>query len=413
MSKASELWERSIRPEWVLLLWCARVSPDTLQSRRIEALLHKDLDWQYLVRTARRHSVMPLLYQSLVTLCPTEVPEAPLNQLRQHFHNNARRNFFLTGELFRCLHELNSHSIPAIPYKGPVLAASAYGDFALRQFDDLDFLLHEGDILRAKALLIAQGYRPELHLNKVQEMAYLRSQSAHKLVRDEETLIVELHWRITEDYFSFPLDPEQLWERLEPVSLAGKEVQTLSAEDLLLILCVHGTKHCWERLGWICDVARLIHVCAELDWDWIIQQAVALGAERMLLLGVFLAHKLLGATLPAVIWKRIGNDIAVKSLAEQAQRWLLQDPARPPGMMKASSFHLKARERWQDRLRYAIRLATTPTTGDWDLQLPPALFPLYYLRRPFRLIGTYAPLLWKRRHASPLGRAEDPLTPRE
>lgn len=413
MSAASELWEGSIRPEWELLLWCVRVSSDALQARRIEALLHKELDWQYLLRTALRHSVMPLLYQSLVALCPAGVPETPLNQLRQYFRDNARRNFFLTGELFRCLHELHSHNIPAIPYKGPVLAASAYGDFALRQFDDLDFLLHESDILRAKELFIAQGYRPEFHLNHAQEMAYLRSQSAYKLVRDEETIIVELHWRIVEDYFSVPLNPEQLWERLEPISLAGKEVRTISAEDLLLILCVHGTKHCWERLGWVCDVARLIHTRSEMDWDQVIRQATALGAERMLFLGLFLAHELLGTTLPAVIWKRIEDDITVKSLAEQVQRWLLRGSAQPPGIVEVSLFHLKARERWQDKVRYATRLSITPTAGDWNLRLPPALFPLYYLLRPFRLIGTYAPLLWKRRPTPSLGKADTTLMTRE
>lgn len=385
------------RPEWELLLCAVRTDSEATQAERMEALLQKSLDWQYLVQAALRHSVMPLLYKSLVALCPSRVPEASLAQLQMHFRNNARRNFFLTGELFRCLYWLNDHGIPAVPYKGPLLAASAYGDFALRQFDDLDLLLHESDVLKAKELLTGQGYRAEFQLNSAQEAAYLRSQSAHKLMRDEGTLIVELHWRIVEDYFSFPLDPEHLWERLEPVSLAGKEVQTISAEDLLLILCVHGTKHCWERLGWICDVARLIHTHAEMDWDWIIRQAAALGVERMLFLGVLLAHNLIGATLPEAVLKRMQSDAAAKSLAQQAQRQILQDTGEPPGVLATSLFHLRARERWQDRVRYSIRLVVTPTPGDWAFaQLPSPLFPLYYLLRPFRLIRAYTPSLVKR-----------------
>ncbi|MBC7232587.1 MAG: nucleotidyltransferase family protein [Chloroflexi bacterium] len=389
-------WEESIRPEWELLLYCARVSPDALQER-VGALLHEGLDWAYLIQTALRHSTMPLLYQRLATLCPAKIPDKPLTQLQAHFRNNARRNFFLTGELLRCLHWLNSHGILAVPYKGPLLAAAAYGDFALRQFDDLDILLHEGDVVKARHLLVSQGYLPEFQLNRAQEAAYLRSQSAYKLVRDEGTLIIELHWRIVEDYFTFPLDPEQLWERLEPAPLAGKEVQTLSAEDLLLILCVHGTKHCWARLGWVCDVARLIHTRQEMDWEQIIGQANALGAERMLFLGLFLAHDLLGAALPEAVWKRMQGDTAAKSLAKQVKMQILRDTGEPPGILEASLFHLKARERWRDRVRYSIRLAITPTPGDWaSVSLPSALFPLYYLLRPFRLVGAYAPLLAKR-----------------
>nr|MBC7245809.1 nucleotidyltransferase family protein [Chloroflexota bacterium] len=397
MSAFDELQGVSICPEWALLLCCAHVNEGFERAERIKILLQKKLDWEYLIRTALRHSMMPLLYQSLATTCPEAIPAAPLAQLQEHFRNNARRNFFLTGELFQILHWLDEHSIPAVPYKGPVLAASVYGDFALRQFDDLDFLVHEWDVMKARELLTAQGYRPEFQLNRAQEVAYLRSQSAHKLIRHEAMCIVELHWRIAEDYFSFPLAPERLWERLESVPLAGREVQTFSAEDLLLILCVHGTKHCWARLGWVCDLARLIGARHELDWDCVVKQAVALGAKRMLFLGLFLAHELLGVALPKALLKGIQSDGATILLARQVKEQILRDTKEEPRVMESCLFHLKAKERWQDRVRYCIRLAVTTTPGDWALvRLPSSLFPLYYLLRPFRLVGAYASLLWKR-----------------
>jgi len=43
--------------------------------------------------------------------------------------------------------------LPAIPYKGPVLAESAYGDVALRNFGDLDFLISPVDFGQAKQAL--------------------------------------------------------------------------------------------------------------------------------------------------------------------------------------------------------------------------------------------------------------------
>ncbi|PYO80862.1 MAG: hypothetical protein DMD65_14450, partial [Gemmatimonadetes bacterium] len=50
------------------------------------------------------------------------------------------------------------------------------------------------------------------------------------------------------------------------------------------------------------------------------------------------------------------------------------------------------RERWRDRLRYCARVALTPTSGDWAwLRLPDALYPLYYVARPIRLIAKYGP----------------------
>jgi hypothetical protein len=61
---------------------------------------------------------------------------------------------------------------------------------------------------------------------------------------------------------------------------------TLLPEQLLLILCLHnGAKHQWEMLGWIADVAQLITIHKNMDWDEVMKQAVESGIERILFLG--------------------------------------------------------------------------------------------------------------------------------
>jgi hypothetical protein len=145
-----------------------------------------------------------------------------------------------------------------VPYKGPVLATSVYGNLALRQFVDLDLMIHRHDVLEAKEVLASLGYRPQYQLTRAQEAALLASQCEYAFTHEDGESTVELRWEITE-HFSFPLDTERLWERLEQVPLGGDNVPTLSPEDTLLILCAHGAKHLWERLGWICDVAELVH----------------------------------------------------------------------------------------------------------------------------------------------------------
>jgi hypothetical protein len=385
------------RPEIELLLCCVQSSVDSQRVERIAALLQEDLDWVYLIQTALQHGVMPLLYQSLVTTGAEAVPAPILDQLRCHFRSNARRNLRLVGQLLRCLKLLGAHGIPAAPYKGPVLAASVYGDLCLRQFVDLDVLVHEQDAFRARDVLASHGYRPEFQLAAAQEVAYLRSQSAHQVIRDAGMVIVELHWRITEGYFSFPLDTEQLWKRLEPASLAGREVRTLSAEDLLLVLCVHGTKHMWERLEWICDVAKLVGMHAAIDWPGVMKQAATLGSERMLFLGLSIAHDLLCVALPREVLESVRADPAVATLAGQVYQRLFSDQHALTGDLERCLFHLKARERFRDRLLYCLRLAMTTTPEDWALvPLPSSLFPLYYVLRPIRLAGKYGPALLRR-----------------
>lgn len=388
------------RPEAELLLCCARISTESERAARIRALLQKELDWPYLLSTALPHGMRPLLYWHLNSTCPEAVPKGVLDQLRDYFQENARRNLFLTGELLRLLRLFEAQGIPVVPYKGPTLAALVYGNVALRQFADLDILVHRRDVPRAKELLVSAGYQPEYRLTDAQEAAFLQYACEHPFTRSDGASTVELHWELTERFLSFPLDTERLWERLEPISLGGKVTPTFSPEDLLLILCVHGSKHCWERLAWIRDVAGLIQAHQEMDWERVAQQADRLGGSRMLSLGLLLARDLLGAALPERISQRIQADPVARSLAAEARARLFSEADGRPGVFEESMFHpfhIKMRERARDRARYCIRLAVTPNVADWKLlSLPPLLSPLYYVLRPVRLAGKYGRRVIKR-----------------
>ena len=137
----------AIRPGVELLLSCARTRLDNQGVERIEALVREELDWAYLVELAGKHGVMPLLYWNLHTVCPQAVHKDILDLLKRSFHENARRNLFLSGELLELLKLLEGEGIPAIPFKGPVLADFVYGNLALRSIWDLDLLVHKHDVL--------------------------------------------------------------------------------------------------------------------------------------------------------------------------------------------------------------------------------------------------------------------------
>lgn len=384
----------AIRPEDQLLLDCARISMDPGRASRIRARVREGLDWASLLQKALPHGMMPLLYWHLNAACPESVPRPILDHLRSQFLRTLRTNLFLAGELLRLLERLDAVGIPAIPYKGPVLAESLYGSMALRPFRDLDLLVHAENVPRARDVLISQGYRGHFHLNRVHEAAFLRSQCELAFVRDHDGVIVELHWAITPRYFSFSLDPDRLWPRVESVSLGGRTVLSFSPEDLCLILCAHGCLHLWERLEWICDVAQVLQVHKGMNWEQLLAHARALGSERMLFLGLLLANDLLEAPLPKRVMQKVRADPAARSLALQVCHRLFREIHRPPDLPQLLLFHSAAKERLRDKLRYWFRLAVTPTPGDWGLlPLPECLSHFYYGLRPIRILGKYAPAL--------------------
>jgi hypothetical protein len=354
---SSEVLPADTRPENQLLLSCARTYVDSAQAEQIRALLRGDLDWVYLIRTALQHCVMPLLYWNLQSTCPEAVPEAILNELGRYFNANTVRNLFLVRELLTLLSRLEERGIPAIPYKGLVLAASAYGNFALRQFGDLDMLVHEHDAVRAKDLLISQGYRLQYQPPAVCEALLRRFRQSYDLVREDDQVFVELHW----DIISWPIfrlpNSAFLWEHLEIVLLADIPVRNLAPEDVLPLLCAHGAKHRWERLGWICDIAELLHMHPGIKWERVMEQARRLGSVRMLYLGLFLAHGLLGAAVPADILRQMRVERVVPSLAAQVRLRLFTGADSPPGAVERHAFYLRLGESVLEKVRCGLRLA--------------------------------------------------------
>jgi hypothetical protein len=55
-------------------------------------------------------------------------------------------------------------------------------------------------------------------------------------------------------------------------------------------------------------------------------RADALGGERMLLLGLFLAHNLLGVDVPVTVLDKARADSTVEKLAEDVRRRCLRSP---------------------------------------------------------------------------------------
>lgn len=355
-------------------------------------LLAGPLDWAVVLDLARRHGVIPLLTRCLKAWPAEWIPESVRQQLDSEARANAQEVLALTGELLRLVQVLDTHGIAAIPYKGPVLSALLYGDLAGRAAGDLDLLVRPCDFARARALLLAHGYRPWRSLTPAQRAATRRSQCHDQLVREDGQLLVELHWAVAPRYLACPVDLEGVWGRTKRFPLGETQVLVMAPEDLLLLLCVHGGKHLWERLMWLCDVAQLLRKTPSLETDRLRRAAIHAGAARLLKLGLSLAHDLLRAPVPHELVEWIDSDPTVVQLADRIRRRLVGTPS-PHGFWHEGPFHVRMRECLSDQLRYVFHgglIALTPTAKEWDLiPLSDRWFPLYYLIRPIRLMAQY------------------------
>ncbi len=132
------------------------------------------------------------------------------------------------------------------------MAQDVYGSVDLRQFSDLDILVYTLDSAKAWEILIAGGFQPEFELSPEQRLKYIKTEDNISFFK--KNLCVELHWELSGLYLSKPLTMEKIKDRLIKTDVNNHEVFSLSMEDMLVYLCVHGAKHGWEILEQICSV---------------------------------------------------------------------------------------------------------------------------------------------------------------
>ncbi|MBV6623410.1 MAG: nucleotidyltransferase family protein [Rivularia sp. (in: Bacteria)] len=339
-----------------LLIYCARANLKPTEIEKIKTLVKQEIDWQKLIKTANYHKLIPLLYQKLKRICPELVPNEVLIQLKQEFQANATRNLFITSELLKLLDLFESQQIHAIPIKGAVLAVCAYGNVAFRQFGDLDILVREEDAIKARDLLVSVGYESTYNFTRGQEVARLKSPYCkdNNYFHKNTGVNLDFHWQLLQKYLSFPLHHEELWQRHDTVSIAGKKVRNLSPEDNLLFLCVHGSRDRWNKLRLISDVAHLIEVSPKMNWAWVIKQAKKLGCKKRFLLGMLLTKNLLAIELPKEIVQSIESEAELKSVATELSQNLFDKSNSSPTLIEKSLFDISVRERILDKANYSL-----------------------------------------------------------
>jgi Uncharacterised nucleotidyltransferase len=166
--------------------------------------------------------------------------------------------------------------------------------------------------------------------------------------------------------------------------LAGAEVPNMSPEITLLVLCMHGSKHVWARLIWICDVAQLVDASPDLDWKDVTRKAKQSGLWRALALGVLLAHQVASAAVPPPVLRRFERDVGACKLAQHIEKNLFEAPGSTPEDRMPYDIQLLG---FQDRARFLLSLDLfRPNERDRAVvPLPKSLHALYYLIRPFRI----------------------------
>lgn len=368
--------------EFHFLCLIARPEPDLGRGRQI---LRAGVDFPELFRLAEYHGVRPQLVESFHRLSWENVPAATRTSLENFRRFHGAHSLFVAAELFRLSEMFSKAGLRFATFKGPALAVVLHGDVSRREYVDLDIIVPEQQVDDAERLLGSLGYGAASGTRAFRR-AFLAHLRQYAFIHPRSDLAIDLHWSFTGTHVPFPLTPAEVWKDLDSVSIGGRAIPTVSVENLALLLAGHGTKEAWRCLGWVCDFAMLIDRYPNLDWLRIHERARAQRCGDTILLGCAMARELLATPVPNALLGLLEENRRVCTLAAQLPRRSREGPPDLDGQENFSDLHLC--ERRIDKLRGAMTLALTRTSGDYDaMKLPPALWFAYYATRPFRLGG--------------------------
>jgi hypothetical protein len=151
--------EIRISDEESLLLGLCRLEFSDEHLNRIRSLISVITDWNYFMNLATEHGVAALVGNNLKKFYPDSgIPEEVVIYLRSTLMLSLSRNTFNTESINEVLRLFNAENIKTVILKGLALENSVYGSSGLRQMSDVDILIDRNECIKARKILINNGF---------------------------------------------------------------------------------------------------------------------------------------------------------------------------------------------------------------------------------------------------------------
>ncbi len=382
-----------MNPELQFLINCCQTSPapEIVTAMRSQLTAVNSVWLMTTGQLAHSHGVFPLFHQSLKSYAADLIPQEILQRLQQQYLDIVRHNMMLSAELIRIMKLLADNNIAALAFKGPTLAQMAYGNIALREYGDLDVLVQKKDIYQVDSLLKTQGYQRYLKLTPSQEKIWFDRAHDLGLYHPDKSVHFEMHWSLMNEDHPIHLEFTEIWDNPNPVTINQQAINTFANEELLIYLCVHGSKHLWERIEWIKDIDLLAR-SEEIDWNKILEKVKGSDFEIMFFLGLYLSRRLFTTEFPHMITERMAvykelpnlyDAIIAKKWSDKKSGSLISNLSRTYTMLQLFPYP-------KMRLLYLHNIFLKPSFNEyWLIDLPESLHWFYYFIRPFMLAKKY------------------------
>ena len=251
-------------------------------------------DWVRVEQLGRAHRVTPLLAAGIKATNATP-PDDVAARIRDASDANKYVVLRQLGELRRIVGRLDAAGVPYILLKGPAVSAYARREHALRQMNDLDIAVSVDGIGSFEEILSDLGYVPTVvGIENLTTLTALREGGNEAPFRNpRRATTVEIHWDFFANKSLYPQSIDDEIAEAVVLDIEGIGVRTMSAERKFAYVCVHGAKHHWRRIKWLCDVAMLLEaetIQVAKAWEY----ACRLGVGDLVAEAIWMTENVLG-----------------------------------------------------------------------------------------------------------------------
>lgn len=323
-------------------------------------------DWDDLAIRAIAFGLAPQLYRRLMAWA-VQIPPRTVAKLAVTHQAHQQRNRAIYEQLEAILAACPDYELQPIALKGIHLAAHWYEEPALRPMNDIDLLFTPAELPRAAEMLAALGYEgkhkpAELGAGVTKHTStYRRVAPAHEgatpnpYLSTQSDRTVEPHTSLEESWFGLKVDiTPGVRERARPVAFGQHHSRVLTAEDLLLHLCVHFCFHLIMGAPSLVQLTDLLVVAraGTLNWSTFSQRAIANRAAPYAWAALTLAHQLMAAPVPAATLTEL-KQATPALLRRRVEKLALADILRRSQQKPLTTIPQRLRRGFSDRAETA------------------------------------------------------------
>ena len=327
-------------PIWKFIFEALKPESD---ADKLVQLASEDFDEHELLTVCRDHGILLIVNEALKKAAQEIFTATGLDQWRSAVAASTLHSLEMHRELQQLSSLFDEADLSAVPFKGPTLSESLYGDPLLRMSADLDLLVLRERVAEVVDLLTGNGYLAEFDRTELDRWLKPNSRYFHcGLVSENRKWLVEIHWSLFAG-----------WRKAHFPQSNGMECfpgGVGDAIETLLYLCTHGAHHWWIELKWVVDVDRCVRSTHDLDWEELFIRAGDRGCLRVVYLALQLAHQTCGLELPENVEAEIRKDTKVANLARKVTLNWPKPKTHNPSLTWKTRYLLDCRERFSDKV---------------------------------------------------------------